>query len=856
MGSEDRARGRSQPTNHVLSLDAASPLRWMTGRKATRLAELRAAGHDVPDGFALRFDALDEHLAHAGLAERFGTLLADLERIPQDAIASGAEALRELILSADAPPALVEEVREAYTALGAPPVSVRSSSSLEDRDNLSFAGQHDSFLNIQSLDAILASIKQVWASAYSDRAVAYLRALGMSLQPLRMGVLVQRMVAADAAGVAFTIHPVSGARDRLFIAGTFGLGEGTVGGTVTPDEWIVDRARRAVLEYRAGDKAAALVAAAGGGLDAVDVPAERRAAPAIAEAELDAIVDAALAIEAEQGGAPQDVEWAISDGKLWILQARPIVVPVESGVRWESPVPGAHWRRNWRLGEWLPEPVTPLFATWVLPRLVASREEEGTGVFEWEEMHSFAMPKPWHCIVNGYFYTRQDFPTDRPGRPQSLDERIAAMARNTARIRRWHTDDLPKYVRHFEHHRHKNIAACSPAELVAFVEQLVAEAGEIWFFLSPIGYGFEEMVFKPLYDRLVPGEKPHYSVLFSGYESRMLDAQVALCELAARVREHKALTAELQALDPSDESALARLPRWLRQAIRAYDDEYGHQVLSLDLYWPTLGESAEHVLRSLQLLAGADVPHPLDSLRTAQARRASAEQDVLARLDDADKRERFRITVAFYQGNAAVREDCNFYFQIGWPLMRRAVQLLGAGMTQAGVIATPEQIHFLEWEEVRGWVEDPAVALDLAALARGRQSDWERQRRLHAPDTLGGGDESAESGDGAERLSGYGASPGIGRGPVRVVITDADAQSFQRGDVLVIKAASPLFTPLMLMASALVVEVGGGASHSSLVAREIGLPAAVNVGDATRLLHNGERVEVDGEAGTVRRVDP
>ena len=837
----------------VIPLDATSPLRWLTGPKATRLAELRAAGFTVPDGFALRYDALDLHLARASVDVQLNRLLSELDQTQPESVAERAAAVRELILTADMPPALVEEVDLAYKALGAASVSVRSSSSLEDRENLSFAGQHDSFLNVESLEAVCTAIKRVWASAYSDRAVTYLRTLGRSLQPLRMGVLVQQMVAADAAGVAFTIHPVTGARDRLFIAGAYGLGEGTVGGTVTPDEWIIDRAKRTVLEHRAGDKSVALVASAGGGLEAVEIPAHKRAAPTVNETELGDIVTAALAIEAEQDGAPQDIEWVAANSKLWILQARPMVVPAEAGVRWESPVPGAHWRRNWRLGEWLPEPVTPLFATWMLPQLVASREEEGTGVFKWEEMHSFSMPKPWHCIVNGYFYARQDFPADRPGRTQSLDERIASMARNTRRLHNWHREDLPKYVRHFEQHRKTKLTALSSSELVVFVDRLVAEAGEIWFFLSPIGYGFEEMGFKPLYDRLVPCDKPHYSVLFSGFESRMIDAQVALYELAERIGENEALTASLQALDPTDKHAPAQLPKWLQQAIDAYNHEYGHQVLSLDLYWPTLGESSEHVLRSLQLLITADVPHPLESLRAAQARRASAEQEVLGRIDDPVKLKRFKTTVAFYQGNAAVREDCNFYFQIGWPLMRQAVHLLGQRMVDAGALESTGQIHFLEWPEVQGWVEDPHESPNLAALAHGRHADWERQRQLIAPDTLGDDKPYKAEGDDAEGLSGYGASPGVGRGPVQVVITDDDARHFQRGDVLVIKAASPLFTPLMLMASALVVEVGGGASHSSLVAREIGLPAVVNVKDATRLLEAGEQVVVDGAAGTIRR---
>jgi pyruvate,water dikinase len=226
--------------------------------------------------------------------------------------------------------------------------------------------------------------------------------------------------------------------------------------------------------------------------------------------------------------------------------------------------------------------------------------------------------------------------------------------------------------------------------------------------------------------------------------------------------------------------------------------------------------------------------------------------------DDDLKRSRFSASIDYYQGNAAVREDCNYYLQIGWPLIRRSLQIIGERLVTQGVLDAPEQIHFLEKEELFSLVDGDSEDSDirLGNLTDSRQKTWQNQRSLIAPLTLSG-EEETQNGWDAETgiMQAIGASPGIARGIVRIVIDDHHARQFKKGEVLVIRAASPLFTPLMLMASALIVEVGGGASHSSLVARELGLPAVVNAENATSILKSGQEVEIDGEQGRITLID-
>ena len=840
---------------------------WRSGPKAARLSALSAAGFKVPAGFAVATEALDHFLKANGLEKEAAQIVERIDTLGAAELGEWPARLRNLIQTGTLPEDLAGELRRAFAELGGVPVALRSSSTLEDRADLSFAGQHDSFLNIQSFDACVVALKDVWASLYSDRAMTYLRALDMSAQPLRMGVVVQQLVPATAAGVVFTVHPLSGDYEQIYMSVALGLGEGTVSGEVAADEVVVARETKEVLSYEVGAKAAMVVAAAEGGTSAVEVGAERQQERALTDEQVRAVAELALAVEEAMGGDPQDVEWAFVGDELFLLQARPLVQRAGSqGVEWRTPIPNARWRRNWRLGEWLPEAVTPLFGSCVLPLLVAAREQFGTGRLGWKHRPTFSMPHPWYCIVNGYFYTRQNFPQrgkdgdkkEEKSEEEKRRERLEHMEGGKTHLRHWHRELLPGYVEHFAQHRQRDITANSARELIEFVEALAAEAGEIWYIIAPIGYGFEEMGFRPHYEEKIPAEgRAHFSVFFSGYPSRIFDAQQALYELAQRVRGEEGL-AERLAVD----CALAELPSWLRAGLEEYAREYGHQLTSIDFYWPTSGEELESLCQLLAAFARREMVSPEAQRAKAAQRRDEAVETVLAQLEG-QEREMMAALIDYYQTNASAREDANFYLQYGWPLMRKAVLELAGRLVAAGVLDAIEEAFFLEKDEFFAAlhaVEKGEAAVSLAATAAGRRHTWEEWRLLDAPDVLGKAEEKdAEKGyfDDAEgkRIVAQGVSPGICRGRVRIARAGDAALNLQSGEVLVTHAASPNLTPLMLVAGALVVEIGGGASHSSLVARELGLPAVVNAAEATQVLTEGMLVEVDGTNGIVRIVE-
>ncbi len=306
------------------------------------VSNLADAGVRVPDGFATTADAFRTFVAQSGLAEEISARLADLDTDDVVRLAEVGRAIRAEVLERPFPPDFEADIRSAYDELvaGAPDASfaVRSSATAEDLPDASFAGQQETFLNIRGIDAVLTAVKEVFASLYNDRAIAYRVHHHFDHDAVALSAGVQRMVRSDlgSSGVMFTMDTESGFSDAVFITSSYGLGEAVVQGAVNPDEFYVYkpglRARRpAILKRGLGEKATKMVytddRAVGRTTAFVDVAVEERGRFSLTDAQVSELADHALAIEAHYG-RPMDIEWGLdgTDGKLYVLQARPETV--------------------------------------------------------------------------------------------------------------------------------------------------------------------------------------------------------------------------------------------------------------------------------------------------------------------------------------------------------------------------------------------------------------------------------------------------------------------------------------------------------------------------------------------------
>jgi len=326
------------------------------------ISQLAGAGIKVPGGFATTATAFREFLAHEDLAGRIQSRLATLDIEDVDALATAGKEIRGWLTAAPLPAALAAEIEAAYATLtrDAPGATfaVRSSATAEDLPDASFAGQQETFLNISGLDNIIQAIREVFASLYNDRAIAYRVHQGFAHADVALSAGVQRMVRSDqgAAGVMFTLDTESGFDQVVFITASYGLGETVVQGSVNPDEFYVDKrnlaaGRPAILRKSVGGKAQKMVftdaRAAGKSTATVEVPAAERVRFSITDDEAEALARAAVTIERHYG-RPMDIEWGRDgvDGGLYILQARPETV--------KSREEAADKLRRYRLGRSAP----------------------------------------------------------------------------------------------------------------------------------------------------------------------------------------------------------------------------------------------------------------------------------------------------------------------------------------------------------------------------------------------------------------------------------------------------------------------------------------------------------------------
>ncbi|MFC7068771.1 PEP/pyruvate-binding domain-containing protein [Halobaculum lipolyticum] len=890
-------------TDLVRALDDGSAVDpAAVGGKAAALARLRARGVPVPDGFVVTTAAYRRLVDDPEIRDLIAALADTAERAPDaeregqgverdangehDADADAADAadaddaaadrrriaaaIRTAIRERPLPDGVAEGVAE---HLPDGPVAVRSSATSEDRPAASFAGQYDTFLDVRGTEAVLDRIAACMASAFTDRAVAYRPGDGADPDRVEVAVLVQTFVEPDVSGIAFSADPVSGDRSVTVIEAGPGRGTEQVSGRTTADTVRFDRERDRIAEYRVGGDRR------GRSLSTGDVRS----------------LAAVVGRIAEEFGAPQDVEWALVDGELSVLQSRPITAlfPVPE----PTPTDGrTHLYYSFGHRQGMPEAMPPLVLdSW--ERLV-----------EWLS-RGLGLDDPLAATAGGHLFVDMTPFLGRPllrGRVLSslevIDERSVATMRRllgtraaefraarlpfaaAGRVARAAGRWLPAVAR---------VAATVPRALLVDTPEETAAALEREYDreLSAsvrrirrretvgrrLDAGFEEIMASPRWligpfygpflaavvagaalRRLVPGHDDEVADLALGIEDDVVFRMTtALGDLADSAREEPGLAAALRegatlAEIRSRDDADAFL-----DALDGFLDEYGHRAVGeIDWSRPRYREDPSPLLATIGGTLRSRTEGDHRRLAEALSSRATAARETL--IDEANPlvRPAVRRLTRVYRGGLATREHPKFAVARLLDELRTEALAAGADLADSGAIPGESAVWLLTLEELRTGLVDRRSLAGIDFAARRRAFERARSRRAPALVTSDGEIPRAPrstTGEG-DRLVGTGAAPGVVEGRVRVV-TDPGETGLEAGEVLVAPYTDPGWTPLFATAAAVVTEVGGRLTHGSLVAREYGIPSVVAVEDATSLLRTGERVRVDGAAGTVDLLD-
>ncbi|MGO4121065.1 PEP/pyruvate-binding domain-containing protein [Arthrobacter sp. YAF16] len=881
------------------------------GGKAANLGELLRARLPVPAGFCLTTQAYRRATSGAGLDTVHAGLAA---AAPGDlpGLAGLAAAARRLVLAVDIPADIAEAVREAYSALGPDtPVAVRSSATAEDLPFASFAGQQDTFLNVVGADAVLAAVRQCWASLWTDRAVSYRAIQGISPAAVSLAVVVQRMVDAAVAGVLFTANPVTGRRHEAVIDASPGLGEAVVSGAVNPDHFVIDSGTRRILERRIGSKAVVIRPVPGGGTERTERTARSGAGPQPCVDDVQLLGLELLGRRAEvHFGAPQDLEWAIdSGGAAWLTQSRPITTLYPLPERPErAPVrDGTRVYLCFSLAQGLTRPLTPMGLAGF--RLIASSVARAAH-FEVPAPHDG--PTPYVQAGQRLFFDLTPVVRSTVGRaivPRVFD---VMEARSAAVLRELFGD--PRF----------SVTSRSPWRLLRHIGPVAARArvpgsllralfrpkvalrraeqfGERFrgTLVVPAGSTavqrldhVERILGRELFP-VVPNVLPLPALGFAllAAAGRLLgpaggpgalqpvlrglpnnvttEMDLALWRLASAIRADASATAVFDGagFDDAVVPDLVRryrdrtLPAVVQSGIAGFLGRYGHRaVAEIDLGMPRWSDDPTHLLGVLANYLRLEDPGQAPDRQFSKAAR-DAEAQVERLVAAAGERGRLRaalVRAALKRTRmfAGLRELPKYHIVEAMAAVRGQLQAIGTELVASGRLTDADDVFFLDLIEVRNGL----AGSQLQHLVAERRAAYARELgRRHIPRVLlSDGTEPEALQDGAAGagagtpgvLTGTPASAGTVTGSARVILEPQGAR-LEPGEILVAPSTDPGWTPLFLTAGGLVMEMGGPNSHGAVVAREYGIPAIVGVPDATSLIVTGQAVTVDGAAGTV-----
>lgn len=802
----------------------------VAGGKGANLGEMNGLGLPVPQGFCVTAPAYAAQVAEWGLGEVLAPALAQGDWAGVSAAA--ARIFQEQPLA----PATEAAILQAYREMGEPLVAVRSSATAEDLADASFAGQQETFLNVQGAEALLRAVRDCWASLWGPRAVHYREQRSIVHLQVSMAVVVQEMVPAEAAGVLFTVDPVTRRGDVMLVEAAPGLGEAVVSGDVTGDLYRLERGTGAGgTEAGAGGASGAEAGGAGAGgagqVTVVERQVRQAGRPVLSDARLAELAGLGLRLEAHFG-CPQDVEFAVAAGRLYLLQARPITtLAVEPE---EVPEEKLDFMQRRMLAEgqerypMAPKPLDNLYWSVMMTALAGEMRRAGFGIdpTEEEKLHE----QIWRTVYIA-------FPPLKPTLRSFAGYYGRAMRALAFDWKTWWEQGPAQRVLAVT--RTVDVRGLSDQELLDRADELLT----VWRETFTERFGFSGALFTPGWLRaltaLAVGRRRAGQVaddLMLGLRTRTEETNEALWRLSREVRAVE-----------DDWAAVAQgrfddVSPGLQAKVAAFLAEFGHREGAT---WypsvPTWRQEPVQVWRLLQGLVAVETP-PI----AREGRYEAAIHLVEGRLRwFPPLLRRFRWLLEHIRAMMLFRE--NSHFDLTRPLasLQEVAAEWGRRLTARGLLGEPADVFYLTYDEVCAWLVGRAPGAEEARrhIARRRETykvvngRWQgRQFRASA----GGAD-----------LRGVAASAGVVRATARIVASEADWHRLKPGEVMVCPYTNPAWTPLFAAAAAVVTETGGAGAHAAIVAREYGIPAVMGVPGATRLIRDGQEVLVDGGTGRV-----
>jgi len=878
---------------YVVSWGEAFPLGInVVGGKAWNLSRLDRYGFKIPCGSVLTTSAFQEFIDYNQLSE---TLKLTSLQINSENLGEADDVLcrlREEIINATIPPIVVEAIQARLVAEGLDnkAVAVRSSASAEDSRQASFAGIHDTFLNVRGLENIMEAIKGCYASLWTPRAVAYRRKQNIDDLELLSAVVIMEMVEARSAGVAFSCDPQSGRRDVYVINANFGLGESVVSGAIEPDTYFLAPPVYTFLpEIKAkklGSKLGVTRTNENGGIYLAPYD-DRRSEQALHDEDIKrlGILITRVFDSLGNGEEPQDIEWAFDGNDFALLQARPVTTLPDctfEAIKNQSTV----WSNaNYR--DAIPIVLSPLHRQ-ILKDII-------------DTIWITAFSNPGYTVPDGIVFSR------------FFNGRLYC---NMSAVYWAHYDcngTLPRDLTFFwgGHQPEIEIDDQSPFEgeagvrrqktamrSMALIAETTANASDILSGVAAAandlaGEGFESLPDHALIDKfedlgkIVKSYSGKYTWLSGagglplgilmqnlfgvlGPKTPMvINGLMAGGDASITSADHGYRLVELAEQARQDDYAVRyfnnrpfaplfweqQLPENspFKQAFHKFIKKYGHRAIyELDIINPRWQEDPSYLLDIIRTtMATAN----LDDLRSRQKEKFNQAWAEITALLPADKLEGIRKMIIDAQQGAGLREMAKSVLVMALQPYRSMALELGDRFARRDLIDEPSDIFFCTWPEIFSILRGEWNAIGLKSLVQDRIATHKANELLIPPDIIQGDNitysQPAIIIPSGNYLQGVGAAAGKATGIARLINHPGEGNKLRSGDVLVAPSTDPGWTPLFLKACAVIMETGGYISHGAIIAREYGIPTVINVPGVMKAIQDGQIVTVDGDEGRI-----
>ena len=857
----------------------------MVGGKAWNLGRLSRYGFDVPVGGVIPVSVYKDFIAYNQLETEITdiTRTVSLDNIHTDRVKMQIEQINQKIrhteFSKDFVSALQGEL-SGYQLLNTP-VAVRSSATFEDSAKASFAGIHDSFLNVKSFENILSAIKACFASIWTLQAIAYRRKMGVDDSKVQPAVIVMQFIDADSAGVAFSCDPASGREDVCLISANFGLGESVVNGSVDPDTYYVERATYRTLEENLGSKKIMTVALENGGTgEQAGAHGLRRVLNKEQQQQLSILISRIFSAlgDLEQHA---DIEWALKDEQFYLLQSRPVTalpryteeaiqdqadIWSNANLRDAVPMVIPYLQRDSMMRNLNRTILAPFkeIGYQVKPGLAVAKYIRGrayfnTGLYQWLLYDSIGLkPKDLNLYMGGH-HPDIDIPERSPYLGKHGLRRMRMMLKNMRLISRYQKQQqlffhqVDEFVDRF---KNTSVSDLSDVEFLDFVEhtenQFLGFTDKYMALCGGVGpFGIAIKLLQPEFGDEAIGI---VNALASGQGDLPSAKQgYQLLELAELVRVDNDAKTFLS--NPEfNANQWPTLPDHspFKQAFQHYLNTYGFRsTYEMDCSKPRWSEDPSYLLKNI-----ANSIDTADSAGHKQRQRQTYEfaKHQLKERVGYLKRKWIMGLIKQAVSGAETREKAKSYTVKLSQLTRSIFLEAGRRLRQKGLINDIDDVFYCTQAEayavLKGYWDGRALPL----IVEERIISMAALSAEPAPDVVVDDDmvfAKAPSPEVGNLYKGIGVSAGVVEGRAEIIFRPEEGERLTPGDIMVAPSTDPAWTPLFIHAGGIVLETGGYTSHGSIVAREYGIPAVVNVAGALKLIKNGQKLIVNGNNGTI-----